>query len=314
MRSLVRGGGRLRRIVLAAGSLAWAVSVSFCRADSGPSGEGSCPTCRKPLGSHHKPHGVPAAGTLGYGPPGVYPGFQGFGLGYHPGYGFGGQALGVGVDGGYPFYGGPGYPHPWPTLRRLCGINPFPHYGGPGGPVPGHPNYFAPTGPLAPDRPVVVHERDPRDPAFAADYGGFTGTVPYPETTFAPFLTIDATDRSSSSASSGPAPNAPPNTAPAPGEVLDERAASRSLGVDAGPFVTAGRERGLKVTWVQPGGPAEKAGFCVGDLIRSANGHVTEQPGHLAWIIAHAPPDKVLKISVRAANDGQVRSITAKLP
>ena len=51
--------------------------------------------------------------------------FQGFGLGYHLGYGYGGAAIGVGPDGGYPFYGGPGYPHPAPCLRRCGGITPY---------------------------------------------------------------------------------------------------------------------------------------------------------------------------------------------
>ena len=68
----------------------------------------------KVIKDHHT-HKVSAAGTLGYGPPGVYPGFQGFGLGFHRGYGYGGDALGVGAEGGYPFYGGPGYPHPAQT-------------------------------------------------------------------------------------------------------------------------------------------------------------------------------------------------------
>ena len=49
-------------------------------------------------------------GTLGYGPPGEHPGFFGFGLSFHPGYGYGGNGLGVGAYGGYPCYGGPGYP------------------------------------------------------------------------------------------------------------------------------------------------------------------------------------------------------------
>src|SRR5436309_1585417 len=75
------------------------------------------------------------------------PGFQGFGLKYHPGYGYGGDALGVGAGGGYPFYGGPGYPCAEPRLRRLGKIVPFPYYGGPGYPSPGHPNYFGPVGP-----------------------------------------------------------------------------------------------------------------------------------------------------------------------
>src|SRR5262245_53512917 len=56
-------------------------------------------------------------------------GFYGFGLGYHLGYGYGGSALGVNPDGGYLFYGGPGYPHCWPTLRRCGPITPFPYFG-----------------------------------------------------------------------------------------------------------------------------------------------------------------------------------------
>ena len=63
-------------------------------------------------------------------------GFQGFGLSYHLGYGYGGNALGMTDNGGYPFYGGPGYPHPWPRLRRCGGITPFPYFGGPGYPSP----------------------------------------------------------------------------------------------------------------------------------------------------------------------------------
>src|SRR5262249_25944161 len=104
MRPLVRGGGRLRRVVLATWLGAWGVATSFGRAEGGPAGAGLCPTCHTPPTGHPKHHG-PAYGTLGYGKPGLYPGFQGFGLGYHPGYGYGGAALGVGADGGYPFYG-----------------------------------------------------------------------------------------------------------------------------------------------------------------------------------------------------------------
>ena len=143
---------------------------------------------RRARGHHRTP--TRAAGTLGYGPPGLHPGFQGFGLGYHPGYGYGGDGLGVGADGGYPFYGGPGYPHPWPTLRRLGGITPFPYFGGPGYPTPDHPNYFGGVGPLVPDRPVVVVENEPRAPP------GTTAASrhhPLSRDEFAPFTTIAAT-------------------------------------------------------------------------------------------------------------------------
>jgi hypothetical protein len=313
MRSLVRGGGRLRRIVIATGLGVWVVSASPCKAEGGgPPVEGVCPVCRKPHKVSHK-HPGPGHGTLGYGRPGLYPGFQGFGLGFHPGYGYGGDALGVGTDGGYPFYGGPGYPHPWPTLRRSGGITPFPHYGGPGGPSPGHPNYFGGVGPLAPDQPVVVSERDPRGPGAVDGYGCFTGMIPYPETTFAPPVSIVAPGGSSGGAISSSRPNASPNTAPAPGELLDEHAANRSLGIDVEPFTDASG-RGVKVTRVYPGSPAQKAGLRDGDVILSINGHVTELPANLTWVIANAAPDRVIKMSVRTASDGQVRPFTTQLP
>ena len=167
-----------------------------------------CGKCGK---AHHGKPGQ-GCGTLGYGPPGFYPGFQGFGLGYHLGYGYGGDALGVGADGGYPFYGGPGYPHPEPRLRRLGGIVPFPHYGGPGHPTPDHPNFYGGAGgPLVPDEPVITIESDPNAPLAGGDYGGFTGIVPDPEARFAPF-----TARAASGAMSMRARISPPATAPSP--------------------------------------------------------------------------------------------------
>ncbi|WP_165225601.1 hypothetical protein [Aquisphaera insulae] len=138
--------------------------------------------CKLPH-AHHGEATMPAAGTLGYGPPGIHPGFQGFGLNWHRGYGYGGQALGTGAEGGYPFYGGPGYPHPAPRLRRIGGINPFPHFMGPGGPTPTCPNFYGEPGPLAGDNPVVQIVGAPPE----SDYGRFHGVLPYPESTFAPF-------------------------------------------------------------------------------------------------------------------------------
>ncbi|MFO0893075.1 MAG: hypothetical protein U0790_28550 [Isosphaeraceae bacterium] len=169
------------RIVLTLSALAMGVWIAACRpAHAG--GEAS-PPCRA-CGRVHPPRGVDSLGTLGYGPPGVHPGFQGFGLGYHPGYGYGGDALGVGAEGGYPFYGGPGYPHPAPCLRRLKKIVPFAYYGGPGGPDPLHPNFFGAFGPLAPDKPVVTIGNDASSPG---DYGPFTGAPADPEERYAPF-------------------------------------------------------------------------------------------------------------------------------
>jgi hypothetical protein len=151
------------------------------------------------------------------GGPGPSPGFQGFGLGYHPGYGYGGDALGVGPGGGYPFYGGPGYPCVEPRLRRLGRIVPFPYFGGPGHPTPDHPNYFGGVGPLVADPPVVTIEGDLNGPGPACGYGPFTGAIPYPDWVFAPF-TAPASAGGSSGRVNSPYTSTPAtNTAPAAG-------------------------------------------------------------------------------------------------
>jgi hypothetical protein len=194
-------GRELRRGAVALAFLAWPLGLAWAKADDGvvvPS-------------SPHGP-GIPVAGTLGDGPPAISAGFQGFGLGYHLGYGYGGNALGVGADGGYPFYGGPGYPHPGPCLRRLCGINPFPYFGGPGYPTPEEPHYFGGIGPLVPDRPVVILEIDPRMPFSPSAYGPFTGAVPDAEARFSPVTAQAAAGVSTMRAASPtiPAPMPPP--------------------------------------------------------------------------------------------------------
>jgi hypothetical protein len=153
-------------------------------------------------------------GTLGYGPPGVHPGFQGFGLGYHPGYGYGGDALGVGAEGGYPFYGGPGYPHPAPRLRRIGGINPFPHFAGPGSPTPAHPNFYGGVGPLITDEPVIAIIPEPGEAPQAVSFGAFTGAVPLPEAYFAPYTSEAASLGSASGVSTARPASTPPNTMP----------------------------------------------------------------------------------------------------
>lgn len=96
-------------------------------------------------------------------PPGPVAGFQGFGLGYHLGYGYGGHGLGVGPFGGYPRYGGPGYPCPDPRVM------------------------YRPVGPLTPNPSVVIegNNRFGRDDVMW--YGQYTGAIPYPETLFAPY-------------------------------------------------------------------------------------------------------------------------------
>jgi hypothetical protein len=295
-------GGRLPWRALASGVVVWAFSVS-----SGLAGDGPPPP---PVGSPPPPGPLtapigPGAGTQGYGPPGLFPGFQGFGLGYHLGYGYGGSALGVGATGGYPFYGGPGYPHPWPCLRRFGPIAPFPFFRGPGYPTPDHPNYFGGVGPLSPDQPVVTFESDPQSRPYVGGYGQFDGSIPYAESAFAPYTTIAGEGGSASGVST-----ASPSTAPP----VPSTDAGRVLGLDTETFDYRGRAPGLKINIVVPGGLAEKAGLHLGDVIQSVNGYFTQKPSDLSWILGKAASDKVLKMTVRTTVDGKDHEFTIQLP
>ncbi len=267
-------------------------------------------------------HREPTCGTLGYGPPGPQPGFQGFGLRFGLNYGYGGgNALGVGNDGGFPLFGGPGYPHPWPKLRRLGGITAFPFDGGPGCPSPAHPNYFGEPGPLVFDRPVVRYEDDDSGSAGETEFGRFSGMLPYPEKVFAPFssegdnsLRDSVQDSIIDSQAPPPPPPPPPSDPPArTGEAAGRADAGNPIGIDTEPVVEDSTTRGLKVTKVYPGQLAAQSGLSTGDVIRSANGFFTEQPGNLEWIIANAAPDKTLKLTVRTARDGEVRVVATRL-
>jgi len=258
-------------------------------------------------------------GDLGYGPPGLQPGFAGFGLGFHRGYGYGGDGLGVGAHGGYPYYGGPGYPHGDPRLRRFGANRPFLYYDGPGDSCYGPTQRYAPTGPLAVDQPVVKV-----DDAYAQDYGSFSGAIPYAETVFAPYAAAAAATGSSAGSLPG---SAGPGFAPE--ELLDRPTTSPSNGGEAGaggliqatdlgfeqePAVDAEGVHVMKVTSLRPGSPADQGLLGVGDLIYSINGYHTDQPGNLPWITSNAAPDRTLKVIVRSGRDGKERTLTISLP
>jgi membrane-associated protease RseP (regulator of RpoE activity) len=252
----------------------WALAASTAMADGGPSG-----------------------------------GFQGFGLGYRLGYGYGGAGMGVLPNGGFPFYSGPGYPHPWPRLRRIGGITPFPFFGGPGFPTPECPNYFGPEAPRVADPPVIVIEPEPGE----SDFGCFTGGHPNAEALFAPFTVTAATGGSASGVSTVP-PSPPSTSTPPPmGDSTALPPAGHTLGIDAEPFVGAGQVRGLRVTKVYPGTAAEQGGLQPGDVLQSMNGYLTEKPGNVTWILSNAASDNVLRMNVRTVSNGEVRTITTRL-
>lgn len=86
-----------------------------------------------------------------------------------------------------------------------------------------------------------------------------------------------------------------------------------ALGIEEEPVVEAGGARAMKVARVDPGTPAAKAGIQAGDVVQAANGYQIQQRGNLAWIVAHAAPDRVLQIRVRSKRDGQVRTVKAEM-
>jgi PDZ domain len=324
MLSLVRGDGRLPLT-----ALALALGISIFSGSLAVAGDHGSVVAHEGRFKHNNL----GYGTLGWAEYGLYPGLYGFSLHWHPGYGYGRYALGVGADGGYPFYGGPGYPHEPPHLRRFGPTEPYAYFGGPGYPISGWSNFYQGVGGLVVDKPVVsigepgdfgyVGENGERNPG--ADFGPFTGALPYPETYFAP----NAAAATRSSGAEGlpkpamPFPDTPPATVPGPssaslspalGEMTEMHGPARYLGIDEEPTVDAEGIHGMKVTRVFPGSAAEKAGLHAGDVIHWVNGYFTTKRGNLAWIISVATPNNVLKMNVRTASDGSVHTILAQLP
>jgi hypothetical protein len=221
MNSRVKGGR------LPAAVNAFAVAVSIVSASSVYAGDDAAAASAADSRPKTDAQVQRTSGGFGSGTPIVAgpdgaPGFQGFGLGYHLGYGYGGKGFGVGPDGGYPFYSGPGYPHPWPCLNRFGHLEPFGYFGGPGYPTPDQPNFFAPgAGPLVVDKPVISVRDDSGLIDSSTAYGNYSGAFSDPEARFSR-ATLEAAAEGSSferGTSSGPGSpgtlGAPPSSSPA---------------------------------------------------------------------------------------------------
>jgi hypothetical protein len=239
---------------------------------------------------------------LGYGPPGDHPGFYGFGLSFHPGYGYGGNALGVGAFGGYPCYGGPGYPL---------------HYGYPK--FTANP-YYEGIGQLYFDQPVVTTEL-----VDAGDFGPYTGASEYAYVhpsyaaqAAATGSSIPGTASYPDTAVTTPSPEAtytPTETIPpAAGAMSPVPAQGRFLGMELEPGTAAGGQRGLRIASVFPGSTAANAGLQPGDLIRSVNGQATPQREDLNRIVTGAAADDLLNMTVVKATTGQEQAVTLRIP
>jgi PDZ domain len=230
-------------------------------------------------GRHH----AEGLGTHGYATSGngdfaVLPGFAGFGMSFHRGYGYGGNGLGVGADGGYPYYGGPGYP---------CGgyLYPGPMFVSDGafGPFTGPPPY-----PEATFAPYT---------AAAATTGSASGMP------FDPFTPSSVEGALPPSATVPRGPTVVPSITP-----------HGRVGIQSESFVDPNGVRVLKITSVTPTSPADQAGLQAGDVILSVNGFRTEEPGHLVWIVANQAPNRLLTMNVRNISDGKEHSVLIQLP
>ena len=174
MLSLARGSGRRPLKVFAWALGIWVFSGSSVMADEHGQTDFS---------EGRFKHDNLGQGTLGWAEYGLYRGLYGFSLRWHPGYGYGRYALGVGADGGYPFYGGPGYPHEWPRLRRFGPAAPVAYYGGPDYPCFGDSNFYQGIGGLAIEKPVVTvgepgdlgHVNENGDVPSGRGFGPYTG-------------------------------------------------------------------------------------------------------------------------------------------
>jgi hypothetical protein len=87
----------------------------------------------------------------------------------------------------------------------------------------------------------------------------------------------------------------------------------RYLGIDEQAVVDAGGQ-GMQVVRVYAGSAAEQAGLQAGDVIYSANGYLTQQRGNLTWIMSGVPSNGDLQMNVRAARDGAMHVVSARLP
>ncbi|MBI1373695.1 MAG: PDZ domain-containing protein [Phycisphaera sp.] len=93
----------------------------------------------------------------------------------------------------------------------------------------------------------------------------------------------------------------------------DALAAGKTVDVPSG-FMgvgTEGHPRGVRITQVVEGSPADKAGLKVGDVIASVDGHAIESREHFAWLVAARDAGDTVKLEID--KDGNRRTVSVTL-
>jgi hypothetical protein len=216
-------------------------------------------------------------GGFGYG--GFMPGYYGPGLGY--GLGYSGFGLGNGL-GGYGFGYGLGNGLGYGTYSAYPGsVFSFRYSGYPYGSGSLYTRYY------------------PYSPYYPSS-GSLTFSSPYA----AP--SVDTAGKALYTYSSAYGPSPTTNAATKPTYPLP------SLGIDE-TAVLDGEIHGIRVSRVDDDSPAARAGLQVGDVIHSANGYLTHEPGNLAWVIHHHATNKNLNLEVRRADSSKESKVIVNL-
>ncbi|WP_249714680.1 S1C family serine protease [Rhizomonospora bruguierae] len=92
-------------------------------------------------------------------------------------------------------------------------------------------------------------------------------------------------------------------------DIIDTGRARRTvIGAQVGGV--AGTGGGVRLSSVQPDGPADRAGLRSGDVVTRLAGHVLEEPGDLIALVRKYAPNSVVSVEYRRGSSRQTASVT----
>jgi putative serine protease PepD len=94
-------------------------------------------------------------------------------------------------------------------------------------------------------------------------------------------------------------------------EIIASGSARRTvIGAQVGGTTGSLGAAGVRVTSVQPGGPADGAGLKVGDVITKLDGHQVSEPGELIALVRKYAPGSVVTVEYRRGGSQETASVT----